>query len=757
MLPDMNLSDDVPPPPYSERDVHSHQGHSFDDNGRPSGSIGHPPPLPSSSSARTYFESRPLPPGFHHDLHITHTINVSTTSRPDQFPYSPDFAAHDVTPHDWQTFLNFLLPNHATTSNEAIIDRKLAAEEQNSAAPSSLAPTTAGSSSSSSGRSPATVHLEGLRRESAEVHAEIPIAKQEAEAVVSEWNHGFFQPRAIWVRLVFQPPLESRRGHDTDIRDRNQPQTLYHPPPGPPPLMMPQALHPPMVYHAQPYGPPWHKGQSDNGFSFAGITIKDDGFSIGNSVVADKNGIRVGGLVADAHGLRYRHNVIAGRGMFGGGPNPAYPGTMYRQSAPPGTYHPPLAAPGGLPRGGPAFPVPADSNPVPTQYLDAQRRPLGPRGLPESQRQCPPRRHTSFASSSASSSSSDSDDSDSSSDTTVDSLPDLDDLEPWQLPAYRYRLRTWLAEPQNRVTNEEVRRLTAELQEAKRRKAEFVAEGLDKKVLRAEVKGLVSEWKARKRAQRSVRKAEKKARKKVEKKERKERKERERELKKAMKRRAREGGRPQWGSSSVPPPGTGMGTAGPGFPHQRSHGPWGGYYPSASCGVEPSRGPEGVRPEQRHFSPSGSWPAEEWQGQEPTGAQKGGQIRGVQAYSHAPGEAMSYPRSQVKFRMLDELEKELAKKYTQLDEARVWDEELKNRTEGEKRPETTAVEVPSVTGKTVGDGRPTAEIGSSARRLEAEVEELKRSVDRLRIEADEEFARELEEQERREASRSRSR
>ncbi|ROT41498.1 hypothetical protein SODALDRAFT_322614 [Sodiomyces alkalinus F11] len=561
---------DVPPPPYSERD---RQHHHNNDNSRPATSTGHlspwsavpsslpvypsppitpsidasdvtitnnngfDPPSLSSSSARAYFESRPLPPGFYREVHITHTISVSAASSPDQLPYNPDFGVHDVTPQDWHTFLNFLLPHHATLRNEAIIDRKLLAEEPSAAAGSSLTPH--GRSSSSQGRNQASAHLERLRLESTDIHALTPSAtvKQEAEAVTFAWNHGFFQPRAIWVRLVFESSLEGRQAQDSDIRDRSHLQTpQYQPPFGLSAPMQPPIFHPPMVFHAQPYGA-WHKEQGENGFSFAGINIRDDGFSIGNTVVADRNGIRVGGLIADVHGVRYLDNVIAGRAPF-----------------------------------------PADPNPGP--YLHTRGRP-----------------------------------------PALGSLPDL---QPHQM------------------TNEEVRRLNAELRKAKDQKADFIAEGVDKKALRVEVKGLLLAWKTVERTQRIVKRTEKRARKKVA---RKERQERKRELRRVKENQAREGSRNAWRNPAIPPPGMGTGVAGPAGPrpphgpsihvspplHGFPHGPWVVHSaPTTPFGVPPGHGAEGIGPQQRHFPPfppPGGWPAEERRAQ-----------AGVPGYSQAQSE-----------------------------------------------------------------------------------------------------------------------
>lgn len=786
----MNLpeSNEPPPPPYTETDIFSNAGsgsRSSDgrtpatsqaapsvagesaSRSRPPTSLGssqsdvvYTPPLtprtanthdaslpPSSSAAaaEAYFESRPTRPDSFPGAVLSHTVTVTPASRPDDFPFPESWAARDVLPADWQTFLNFLLPAHTTTSNEEVISRKLRAEEE------SLANATAGLSSSS-GRSHASAQLEHLRTSQAESATSTVEARREAASVALEWNQGFFLPRHLSVHLVYEAPSQAQENQRPQMpgtwesgSDHNTPQHRHQGPYQPPPHPPPPLVGPP---HGPLLGPPhfsWGPGYqqpSRSGFSFAGIRMNDDGLYIGNSLAADRNGFRLGGLVADTNGLRYRDNVVVGPGMFSGGPNPEYPGTLYH----PSNHPPPMGSqPGFSPQSGQspgAFP-PAQSpfhEPCPTRP-NLSRGPSD--SYPYPQKQAPPRRSRSGSSVSSKSESS-------SSTSSLGSLPDYDELDDAQIPVYRSTLQNWLVTPERPVTKQDVQRLRAELREAKRKQSEYPPGTIDKKALRAEIKALKQEWRALRRTQRSVRREARRQRRSQRRMEKRERRDSRQAQKQAERHHRHARGPGSWGSPNVPPPGMGRDLSGPGFlpspgPPPPGSGPWGvpplsappfGFAPGFGRGFGPGPG-QAHRPS---FPVASAMPGA-WRSDEPKdGSQDSGQGASPRQGDQR-GEPLQTPEagpvrephkaSQAKFRQLDEMEKELARKMDQAFETRAG--------------------VDKTDGKEEKGGKEKSKKGSlgNVQTLETEVDELMRRVEKLRMEADETFARELEEEERR--------
>jgi len=109
------------------------------------------------------------------------------------------------------------------------------------------------------------------------------------------------------------------------------------------------------------------------------------------------------------------------------------------------------------------------------------------------------------------------------SDASLGSLPDYDDLTEQQLPTVRQSLLDWLNHPDQPITRETVQNMKQEIKTAKKVNPKQFDE--DMKALRKEVKGLMKEFKDRKRVQKIVQKAlrkERRAKKKAERKERRE-------------------------------------------------------------------------------------------------------------------------------------------------------------------------------------------------------------------------------------------
>ncbi|KAL7909079.1 hypothetical protein GGI35DRAFT_452890 [Trichoderma velutinum] len=304
--------DEVPPPPYSETDVYSNSGssrshtasapsvaasataaaatplHSFIDDAASSTAdetIYTPPLTPRTSpgsaqpAATLYFDLRPAPQQDSGSdmirMTLVHTIEVDDASRPDDFPYESDWAGRDVTALDWSTFINFLIPDHTTRQNEAVIHRKLLDEMRSESGNTndSTAQVEAQLNQIADARDPA--NPESLRR------------RRDVEATVQQWNDGFFGPRGIQVRLE---------------------------PPRTPSAQMPGTWEPNFDQASeagrstQPSQTAGRSAPAGCG-SWGGFQIDDNGVRYGNSFVADQNGLRIGNLVMDQRGIRFQNDA----------------------------------------------------------------------------------------------------------------------------------------------------------------------------------------------------------------------------------------------------------------------------------------------------------------------------------------------------------------------------------------------------------------------------------------------------------------
>ncbi|KAK2680921.1 hypothetical protein RAB80_002714 [Fusarium oxysporum f. sp. vasinfectum] len=236
-------ADDAPPPPYSETDIYStssqppHSPHAGSVAGSGHGpaapgddtasrmsstSTTEPiftPPLtprtesnvnattpttheiPLSPSVALYFETRPVPTSASQWEPQIHSIAVKPTSVPDDIPYPENWAtSYHITAQDWATFVNFLLPDHDSVRNEAILGEK-GKSEDGSDIKSSI-----GDGSVKSERH--TTDPNELRRKRAEV-----------EAIVQQWNSGFFAPRNVMVRLQPEEQSHMPGGWETTFDD----------------------------------------------------------------------------------------------------------------------------------------------------------------------------------------------------------------------------------------------------------------------------------------------------------------------------------------------------------------------------------------------------------------------------------------------------------------------------------------------------------------------------------------------------------
>ncbi|KJZ76823.1 hypothetical protein HIM_03700 [Hirsutella minnesotensis 3608] len=504
--------DEAPPPPYSETDIYSNSGGprtpithaapscvSSNDDGasRQSSSAGEailtPPETPRIASnpllrslpqpgASLYFESRPAPASLSLEP-STYTIDLGATSSPDDFPYQAQWAPRDVTPQDWATFVSYLLPDHTTRGNEAVMGRQVIAENQS------------GEASLSSGRPQAEAQLERLRGSSPDAGRR----RADAEATVQQWNAAFFGPRGLHMQLLQPQPSHQIPGAWNPAFD------VHPPPPWP---AGPQQLQQQQIQRSRTWG---------------GLTIGDDGIRYGNKFSADSSGLRVGSLVMDSNGIRM------GNERLGGGPRPPVW---------PGPPQPP-----------PWRPQVLLDDPICEPQHHRSRRQyehVGGQhtGVERGRRHDPnPSRQRSASADSVSSTSSSVS---STSESSVGSLPNYDHVQDQQLPLYVARLESWVGSPDRLRYKSDVRRLRAELKEVKN--SPDVSD-IDKKALRARLKTLYHEWKVLKKQQKGLRKAARRERRQRRKAEKKERRQTHKEMRKAY--RDRQKGKQ---SQAVPSP-----------------------------------------------------------------------------------------------------------------------------------------------------------------------------------------------------------
>lgn len=272
---------DEAPPPYSETDIYSQSGarsnagssqHPGDESLTSSEAIYTPPLTPgafasiNNQGAAHYIDSRPAPSQCP-PTHISHAITFTEESIAEDFPYINSWGSRDVSPQDWATFVNFLLPDHTTRGNEVVIDRKLRAEAE--------------SQSGESNRSEAESHLESLRERSIHLTQE-DLAERQATAAAStlQWNQGFFGPRNMEVRLITQPGVSVMPGSWQAAFDQNTGDAVRGEAPRP--------------------GP----SNPSNNSSFP-FVVDAEGIRWGNTFVADSRGLRIGKLIMDNEGIRW--------------------------------------------------------------------------------------------------------------------------------------------------------------------------------------------------------------------------------------------------------------------------------------------------------------------------------------------------------------------------------------------------------------------------------------------------------------------
>jgi hypothetical protein len=229
----------------------------------------------SSSSAIAYFESRPVD-GQTPALAISlKKITVNPRTQPEDLPYPQGWAAKDITQQDWQTFVNFLLPEHIAAVNNDVADRKLQQELMEERMHQlSLA---LGDDKSRADISEVDAQLSPLRQLLSSRSTE---SLSTISATISEWNEGFFKPRGV--QIVISDP-EPQITADEETRQ------------------MPGAWVP--YDHEILGGAPRNNSRGRRGMfgsfrSFPGMEANAGSFRMG-PIVADNEGFRIGrnGLV----------------------------------------------------------------------------------------------------------------------------------------------------------------------------------------------------------------------------------------------------------------------------------------------------------------------------------------------------------------------------------------------------------------------------------------------------------------------------
>ncbi|KAG5933639.1 hypothetical protein E4U53_000927 [Claviceps sorghi] len=399
------------------------------------------PLLPTPPSATLYFASRPAlvaGNGLPGDI-LVYVIKVQGSSTPGDFPYHDDWAARDVTRHDWATFVNSLLANHDAT-------REIDAEEGSKS----------DAAGSSSGRSHVEVQLDNVcvgQPADAVASSTSSTSRRAIEATIQQWNDGFFGPRGM--NLVL-----------------NKPQT----------------------------GPDVQQDIDACVAALGGLSVDDS--RAGSILLGDNNGIFTS----------HKEDTMGQR----------HAGEEDGQTARPSRNGVHDEA-----RGRHCQDHPGENH---------QRSPSA-----------------SSTSSSAASSSSSS--------ASIGSLPGYDDIKEHQLPLYAERLQEWASHPDKIRTRRDVETFKAELQAAGSRPGTAQLDGMvtavDKRALKRQIRTLQAQWKSIKKTQRHTRRAHKRERRQRRRAEKRERRQQRRAMRRAYRdlKKAKKAG---WGGPATAGPWSGM-------------------------------------------------------------------------------------------------------------------------------------------------------------------------------------------------------
>ncbi|KAK3996708.1 hypothetical protein QBC44DRAFT_317420 [Cladorrhinum sp. PSN332] len=796
--------EDVPPPPYSETDIYSTSGRGPNTPTSPlipnhhdrrnsntndnddiisttttsNGEIIYTPPLtPRSSQSNSghfpafhsegstateaayaaYFEDRPVPAGL--DIRnagttkvVTVTVWEDTSPHEIAFPLNEGLEARDVTIVDWQTFTNFLLGNGwDARRNEEVLRRKEGADGNSSSG---------GSVKEGGGSTSPASDIERTEERRAEL-----------EKTVREWNSAFFRPRGVnvIVRAHQHAKGDDRRpqgtmpgswGNGCVECERVQREQQQQPQPQP----QPQQVPPQNGNRGRGFGlfgngsfNPFggtSGSPANGGFNFAGIKIDGDRVSIGDRFVADgrAGSLKIGGIDMDSSGIRINGSPMFGghgRGRGRGGspwcpPRGGMAGCPPMMSGMPGGW--PFGGPGAGRRGcggqrdetahqhwghggraswwGPTPPWQSQSQTQPQPYVaptqsqpqpyaapvqsqpqpyaaPAQARSQGSHDADKGAQQQEPERergrghrgrhphHGNRHRSRSSSASSVSSSSSRSSESSLGSLPDYDDLKDSQLPVAKQYLQESLRRPDQMITKEKIKEAKQKIREARKNPPSGINEPVSE--LRRQVKELLREWKQLKKEQKKQRRQLRKEKRNRRKEEKRERRNTRREL-----RRAERDFRRNHHHHDRHHPRRHESLSGnmPSFAIPRVPVP-NLNIPAPFAPMTPPMPPMPPIP-----TPPGAWP------------------------SSSPALPVPSPISASKYKAADEISDQLSTKEAEL----------------LKLHESIALELEN---SPSGSGWPSAEKEKEVLKMEREIEELGVSLEKLRTEADEEFAREL--------------
>lgn len=490
----------------------------------------------SVSSAFAYFYTRSAPASLVMLPRLQHTITVRHDSTPDSLPYPGHLATRDVRLEDWQTFVNYLIPHFSAASNEQVIDRKLRAEGISAGGNTNNKNNNDDTRSQTSGRIHAEAQLDRIRVQSPVDAAQ---RRQSVVRTIAEWNTGFFMPRAVVVSLEEEPNVQIPGAWDQSF-DAQQPERLDSAAAGPSRSRFGRF---------NPFGNGGGDGRG-SGFRFGGIAIDGDRVSIGDNIIADRNGVRIGSVVADTSGIS-----VNGQPMFGGG-MPSGPRGFPVAGGPCGGRFP--GSPGfpsmGPPLGGSFSPWGGRGNgpwgrgacrggarrwgghPEHDGTADESHQ-RGP-GRGRGRRRHIDNDHRRSRSSSVSSASSVS--SLSSSGSSLSSVLDPDDLRESQLTIAKQHLQEWLSHPDQPVTKQKVKELKQQVKQAKNlpsNQANGINEtaniAFDRGAMRGKVKSLIKQWKALEKQQKRQRRQLRREQKRKNREEKRERRNTRREMRRA--------------------------------------------------------------------------------------------------------------------------------------------------------------------------------------------------------------------------------
>lgn len=757
----------------------------------------------ASSAAAAYFETRPAPP-LNSQPHIVHFLTLTAGSTPDTLPYPSDLAARDVRFEDWQTFANYLMPHHSATSNEQVIDRKLRAEAMTATNTSNK---NDDARSQSSGRSHAEAQLNRVRSPVDGGGGSFDPAQQRhaVDTTVHEWNDGFFGPRRITIQVDILPTATTTTNNNNnnihgDGLNEIPPQPEQHSPHMPgawdTSFDQPAAAGAETTDRNGPGGGRFgffssspfsgrggrggrgrgggECGRGGGGFRFAGINVENDRVSIGNTFVADgrAGSLRIGGIVADGNGISINGQpMFRGTGLPGRGNNGLFPGRG-RWGGPPGWGSRSHGGWGGWGGGGGAWGRGGGGacgrgggpwgrggwwNSSPGCGSRGGGDEGDEKGRGRAEHRGPPHHHhhhshgSRHRSRSSSASSATSRSSSVHSESSVGSLPDYDDLKDVQLPVAKQVLQESLHHPDQPITREKVKQIKAQIKAAKQ-SADPAAVVADKAALRREVKDLLRSWKQLKRTQKQTRKQLRREHKQRRRQEKRERRQVKRDIKQAARQLKRDmrrggGGGGPFGMGPPPPhPPPGMMPPMPHMPHpppmpHMPHPPPMPHMPPMPHGMPP---PPGYDDDHHHLprSAPGAWPGDD------------------KHHHHHPEDPLhdegvsgggggAYPASQAKYQAAWEMEAKVAEKEAELLalHERIVEEQQHNiETQTQRQAEKSSSGKGEKGG---GSGAGPSKMEAEAVAVEREIEELARVMERLRTEADEEFARELAEEEER--------